>query len=93
MTTSNSRIKVLRLVYAGIYEDYVEVEITPTSSVSSGQDYQKEVKVYGVSVENWAKRVIRMKQSPFPIGLPPSLHDGCIPHKFEEEVKLQMRRF
>ncbi|MBI4224953.1 MAG: hypothetical protein HY617_01335 [Candidatus Sungbacteria bacterium] len=91
MTTLNSQIKVLRVVYAGIYEDYVEVEVTFPLPISSAQDCQKEVKIYSISVEDCGKRIIRMKQSPFPIGLPPSSHDGYIPLEFEEEIKLQMR--
>lgn len=91
MATSDSQIKVLGIVYKGIYEDYIEVEITSAPQVP-GQDFEKELKVYSISVTDWGKRIIKMKQCPFPTGLPPSQHDGELPHAFAEEIKIQMEK-
>lgn len=74
------QIKVLRIVYKGIYEDYLQVEIPP-----------KELKVYRISVQgaSQGKRIARMKQCPSG-ALPPRADDGQLPREFEAEVRIQL---
>lgn len=90
MVMSNSQIKVLEVIYLGIYEDYIRVEITSTKE-SSGQTVEK---VYRLSIGGavQGKRVAKMKQGPR-VCMPPASHDGDLPQEFEEEVKSQMEKF
>ena len=88
MSTSNPKVRVLRVLYRGIYDDYIEVEI-PMSP--DGGEPKKEVKVFlrPVGGVEQGKRVAKMKQSPA-ASVPPCVHHGYLPLGLEEEIRLQL---
>ena len=92
MVLSNSQITVLEVVYEGIYEDYIKVEIMSAALICSELS-KRELKVYRLSVGGalQGKRVAKMKQSPR-VSVPPAWHDGDLPREFEEEVRSQLGR-
>ena len=91
MANPDFRIKILRIVYEGIYEDHIEVELIPLTDGEG--ELAKEIKIYRVSVGGalQGKRIAKMKQCPS-MSIPPYATDGDLPREFEAEVKLQIER-
>ena len=92
MATLDFEIEVLEILYEGIYEDHIKIQLTPIAEKGS-QAAAKEVRIYRVPIGGilQSRRIARMKQRPA-MSVPPYARDGDLPREFEETVKLQMEK-